>query len=127
MGEKFSVLWVVCAGGKGNINVPIKAFNAPETWARLLTTFERDNPNEQTRKIQLNLSRLQMYLYPNFPTKFTLKSLQYLKGTIAMNNNKWFDKHLKKYLKKLTNLFVQIANVSNGRVLCFRGWAEHET
>ena len=50
MGEKFSVLWVVSGGGKGNINVPIKAFNAPETWARLLTTFERDNPNEQMWK-----------------------------------------------------------------------------
>ena len=46
----FSFVSCVAVRGKGNINVPIKAFNAPETWPGLLTTFEGDNANERMRK-----------------------------------------------------------------------------
>ena len=46
----FSFVSCVAVRGKGNINVPIKAFNAPETWPGLLTTFEGDNANERMQK-----------------------------------------------------------------------------
>ena len=45
----FSFVSCVAVRGKGNINVPIKAFNAPETWPGLLTTFETENGNEPMR------------------------------------------------------------------------------